>query len=77
MDPYYTGDACAENPSWQAAKLTNRDKMIQALRDFARQNGPRWKSKLRKMWAAGTDTGWLRYARNTMGTSGLDRLKVD
>ncbi len=52
-----------------------------ALRGFAKRNGRRWKSKLLGLWMDGQDwrepeAPFLRQIRNTIGPSGLLRLKL-
>ena len=52
-----------------------------ALRTFAKRNGRRWKSQLLALWVDGQDwrepeAPFLRQIRNTVGPSGLTRLKL-
>jgi hypothetical protein len=45
-----------------------------ALKQYAKDHGRTWKSQLVNEWMEGSDT--LRYVRNTIGPSGLYRLKL-
>lgn len=47
-----------------------------ALLAFKVANGLRWKSKLRSLWNSGNDEGLLRQARNMIGPSRLDKIKL-
>jgi hypothetical protein len=49
--------------------------IMERLKQFAKENGRNWKSKLRALWNTGKDEGLLRLARNTIGPSGLDKVK--
>lgn len=64
---------CGENV-YHYAECRASDETRQAVADFARANGRTWKAKLRALWTAGTDEGWLRRARNVIGPSNLDRI---
>jgi hypothetical protein len=56
-------------------KLT--DGMIQALRDFASNNGRNWRTELSREWCAGHDLGpELQQVRNAIGPSGLWKIKL-
>ena len=50
--------------------------MVAALRQFRDLHGRKWKAALRSLWESGLDEGVLRQARNLIGPSGLDRLKL-
>ncbi len=50
--------------------------MRSALRTFARAHGRYWKRALSDLWTSGRDEGVLRRVRNTIGPSGLIRLKA-
>ena len=50
------------------------DEQRQELQAYANENGRNWKGKLRKEWSDGRDT--LRWARNEIGPTGLDRVEV-
>ncbi len=52
--------------------------VLNRLRGFAEVNGRYWKAKLRRMWAEGRDAHFplLRQARNLIGPSGLDKIKI-
>jgi hypothetical protein len=54
------------------------DDVLGALREFARTHGRCWKSKLRRLWETGQDAhcSGLRRARNVIGPSGLDNIKL-
>ena len=47
-----------------------------AIEQYAVDNGRQWRSRLRRLWEAGLDTGDLRLARNIIGPSNLDRIVV-
>lgn len=51
--------------------------IIDELRSFANEHGRSWRSKLRRLWDAGGDTGLLRQARNVIGPSGLDKIQFN
>ena len=51
--------------------------IIDELRKFANEHGRSWRSKLRRLWDSGGDTGLLRQARNAIGPSGLDSIKFE
>ena len=54
------------------------DAMLTALREFERNNGPRWKSKLIQEWSAGHDLGpELQQVRNTIGPSALYKINLN
>jgi len=52
-----------------------REAIMERLRQFAQENGRTWRAKLRHLWNIGQDEGLLRQARNTIGPSGLDKVK--
>jgi hypothetical protein len=39
--------------------------VLETLREYANEEGPHWKSRLRDLWQSGRDVGPLRIARNT------------
>ena len=53
--------------------------IFERLCEFRDQNGVQWLSKLQELWMAGEDQfdPLLRMARNVIGPSGLDRVKLD
>lgn len=61
--PRFTGPVCPVT-----------DEIRRRLRDFAKEHGRTWKSKLRWLWTSGKDEGLLRQARNIIGPSGLDKI---
>jgi hypothetical protein len=52
------------------------DEIRTALRDFAKEHGRTWKSKLRELWMQGKDDSspLLRQARNVIGPRQLDKI---
>ena len=51
------------------------------LREFAAEHGRRWRSVLRELWMSGCDVAeprghLLRQVRNTVGPSGLDKIRL-
>lgn len=53
----------------------------ETLRQFAAENGRTWKAKLRELWSTGRDSGHplnrdghLRWVRNSLGPSGLEKV---
>ena len=58
-------------------KPTVPPEVVAAVIAFANANGRTWRAKLRSLWNSGRDTGLLRQARNTIGPSGIDRLKIN
>jgi hypothetical protein len=53
----------------------------ETLRQFAAENGRTWKAKLRELWSTGRDgghplnsEGHLRWVRNSLGPSGLEKV---
>ena len=53
------------------------DAVIAALKEWRRQNGKAWKSKLSSFWLSGKDEGALRNARNMIGPSGIYKIDLD
>jgi hypothetical protein len=53
--------------------------VMDRLREFARTYGRRWRAELRGWWVRGSDADdpLLRRARNIIGPSGLDRIKIE
>lgn len=50
--------------------------VIKALRTFRDLHGRKWKAALRALWDSGLDEGVLRTARNLIGPSGLDKVRL-
>jgi len=52
--------------------------VIRRVKEYKEVNGRNWKAKLRALWSSGNDVDspLLRQARNLIGPSGLDRIKV-
>jgi len=52
--------------------------VIERLKQFKAENGRLWKSKLRELWFTGADAddALLRQARNLIGPSDLDSVKL-
>lgn len=50
--------------------------VIERLRAFKGEHGRTWKAKLRSLWNQGKDEGLLRQARNIIGPSRLDKIKI-
>lgn len=48
----------------------------QALIDYAKENGRRWKSQLNHAWMTGGTTGALQIVRNAFGPSWLVRFSL-
>jgi hypothetical protein len=45
------------------------------IKQYAKANGTRWRAKLRAEWDAGSDEGWKRRLRNTVGPNRLAKVK--
>lgn len=56
----------------QLRKLSEDE--LDRLDEFIHENGRAWRSKLRQAWSRGDST--LRETRNTIGPSGLDKLRI-
>lgn len=54
-----------------------RDELVEALRQFKKTNGKRWKSTLREMWFSGEGEGHLRELRNIVGPGGRRLEKIE
>lgn len=57
------------------------DEQRDRLRQFKDEHGRNWKDKLRLLWMKGTDTAesgghLLRQVRNTVGPSGLEKVRL-
>lgn len=50
--------------------------ILDRLKAFAAEHGRTWKAQLRRLWNTGRDSGLLRQARNQIGPSGLDRIRL-
>ncbi|WOJ91708.1 hypothetical protein RZS28_19890 (plasmid) [Methylocapsa polymorpha] len=64
------------------AKSGLTPEQIEALQSFAKRNGRCWKSKLCTLYMNGRDAvqpegPFLRQVRNTIGPSGLYRMRLD
>jgi hypothetical protein len=64
------------------AKSGLTSEQIEALQSFAKRNGRCWKYKLCTLYMSGRDADqpeglFLRQVRNTIGPSGLYRMRID
>ena len=48
-----------------------------ALEAFTQRHGRNWRARLRDQWTSSQDFGWQRRLRNSVGSEGLDKLKVN
>jgi hypothetical protein len=64
-------------PTTREATRAIPQEIMSALAAWKRENGPRWKSKLRDAWTSGEMLSCeLQQARNLVGPSGLDKIKL-
>lgn len=63
---------CYQHTQGTPCSLTPED--IEAISEFARAHGDRWRNALRQLWETGKDEGSLRRARNVIGPTDLAKV---
>jgi hypothetical protein len=84
---FYRGEMMVRNYGQRHCKRCNRTilhnlcpmtaDMLEALREYRRDNGKAWKAKLCDEWANGKTIGLLQQVRNLIGPRDLYRISID